>query len=558
MMNIPAYMQRDSTGPSLQEQLISGLDWLVYTPRYAFEKERRRAHLLAWLLLSLLLLSMAALCLVLLIDYADPSYRTIYFTLISGLIVLLAFAYALNRAGHFFPAAGLTVACAMMGPWGSMMLDPHVLRGDFVPLTFVAVTILLSSILLPPLVTIALAALQILILAFVPLFHPAATDFINWPSLVSMIFFSAVLSIVASLVTQRDMALIDSQTRQLTHTNRLINGLAHVTRRLEGALTQAEVMEALGEELRAINLLCMVVTYCTVRKSFKVSFTSMEPDVLEQIEAGLGFPFIERMISHDRLGAVLSMEKTPDVEIHPLFDRPREMSSSAVLSAMEFEDDTLLLRLPLTFETKVLGVLWICGKGIRATDSPIFAAFAKQVATSLDRARLFQEVQSLALTDSLTGLQNRRGLFELGRIEFARAQRLERPFCCMILDVDHFKQINDSYGHLAGDEVLQEFARRCRVSIRGVDLIGRYGGEELVILLPETTIEAAVPVAERLRAEVEKTPIIVSGRELHITVSIGVSMKDEHTMALETLIARADQALYIAKHKGRNRVATSK
>ena len=134
---------------------------------------------------------------------------------------------------------------------------------------------------------------------------------------------------------------------------------------------------------------------------------------------------------------------------------------------------------------------------------------------------------------------------------------MKRPFCCMMLDVDHFKQINDNYGHSIGDQVLQEFAKRCKSSVRDVDLIGRYGGEELVILLPETDSDTARHVAERLRASIQEKPIKVSNQELNVTVSIGVSRKDENTLQLETLIARADQAMYIAKHKGRNCVAMS-
>jgi diguanylate cyclase (GGDEF)-like protein len=185
------------------------------------------------------------------------------------------------------------------------------------------------------------------------------------------------------------------------------------------------------------------------------------------------------------------------------------------------------------------------------------STFAQQVASALKRARLFQEVQSLAITDPLTGLQNRRSLFDLGRIELARSQRMDRPFCCLMLDLDHFKTINDNYGHPVGDQVVQEFARRCKSSVREVDLIGRYGGEEVVILLPETDSETAMKVAERLRTSIEKTPIRISDRELQITVSIGVSRRDEHTLELETLIARADQAMYVAKYKGRNQVAIS-
>jgi diguanylate cyclase (GGDEF)-like protein len=216
------------------------------------------------------------------------------------------------------------------------------------------------------------------------------------------------------------------------------------------------------------------------------------------------------------------------------------------------------LRLPLIFEDNLLGILWIWGQGLTRADLPIMSIFAKQIGVSLERARLFQEVQSLALTDPLTGLQNRRSLFELGRVEFSRSYRMDRSFCCMMLDIDHFKQINDNYGHPIGDQVLQEFARRCVSSIRAVDLIGRYGGEELIILLPETDRETAMLVAERLCSAIRDAPFKVSIGNVDLTVSIGVAAKDDYTSDLETLIARADQAMYIAKHRGRNRVAMSK
>jgi len=143
-------------------------------------------------------------------------------------------------------------------------------------------------------------------------------------------------------------------------------------------------------------------------------------------------------------------------------------------------------------------------------------------------------------------------------MEFARADRMTRPFCCMMLDLDYFKQINDEHGHLIGDQVLQEFANRCRSSVRDVDMLGRYGGEELIVFLPETDKATAMQVAERLRTSIAERTIKISNREIALTVSIGVAEKDEHTVHLETLIARADQAMYIAKHRGRNRVAVSK
>ena len=184
--------------------------------------------------------------------------------------------------------------------------------------------------------------------------------------------------------------------------------------------------------------------------------------------------------------------------------------------------------------------------------------FANQIGINIQNSYLFQEIQSLALTDPLTGLHNRRSLFELGRIEFSRAHRMNRPFCCMMLDLDHFKKVNDTFGHQAGDQVLQRFADHCKKSVRDIDLVGRYGGEEVIIFLPETDLETAKMVAERLRKSFTNTSIeLFPSRILDITVSIGLSGKDQNTLHLETLISRADQAMYIAKHKGRNRVAVS-
>ena len=284
------------------------------------------------------------------------------------------------------------------------------------------------------------------------------------------------------------------------------------------------------------------------------------------MEKNIGSPFVGFTFSLDKLKSVLNPEDflkpavitKPEEQMQLFFPKWREIVLSGNKSRMQVDPETKHFRLLLVFEETLLGILWIWSKALTETDLPVMSTFAKQVASALERARLFQEVQSLALTDPLTGLQNRRSLFELGRIEFARSYRTNRPFCCMLLDVDHFKKINDSYGHQIGDQVLCGIAKRCESSVRATDLVGRYGGEELLIFLPETDSDTATLVAERLRTSIEKTPIQASGQELQVTVSIGVSRKDENTLELETLIARADQAMYIAKHRGRNQVAISK
>lgn len=163
-----------------------------------------------------------------------------------------------------------------------------------------------------------------------------------------------------------------------------------------------------------------------------------------------------------------------------------------------------------------------------------------------------------ANTDYLTGLFNRNKGSELLNYEMSRALRYGRPLSIILLDVDSFKSINDTYGHLAGDQILKAVADIARATVRTVDNLIRWGGEEFVVLLPDTELEAAVQVAERLREAIATASIKVPNAELSITASFGVARKDENTLDVETLLARADQAMYIAKFLGRNRVAKSK
>jgi diguanylate cyclase (GGDEF)-like protein len=214
------------------------------------------------------------------------------------------------------------------------------------------------------------------------------------------------------------------------------------------------------------------------------------------------------------------------------------------------------LGIPLIFQERIIGLLAIdSAKPNCFTEEDIHLAnmFANQVAVTLENARIFKETQDQAITDVLTGVYNRRGLFQVGDFEFVRARRTSRPFSMMMFDIDHFKKINDQYGHAAGDQVLRGLAERCRSKSRSVDMVCRYGGEEFVIFLPETNIEATRMIAERLRQTVMDTPFPTDAGELHVTISIGIAQANERD-ALKTLIERADQALYTAKRTGRNRV----
>jgi diguanylate cyclase (GGDEF)-like protein len=353
---------------------------------------------------------------------------------------------------------------------------------------------------------------------------------------------------------------------QLAHSNELIYSLAHITTHIQKALSPDEITQVLGAELNKIDLTCLTASYDESREVFTINSTSIGLDVLDRLEKGIGFPLIHQTFSLDQVNSILNggdlsqpaVVSQIDDEIQILFPQRRKGNIPNIFEQAGINTEVELMRLPLMFEEHLLGILWIWGRGIVQADLPVMSIFAKQIGSSLERARLFQEVQSLAFTDPLTGLHNRRSIFELSRVEFSRAHRLNRPICCMMLDLDHFKEINDSYGHQAGDDVLQEFAKRCKSSIREMDLIGRYGGEELIIILPETNLITALQIAERMCESIAELPITILNGEINATVSVGVAAKDENTAQLETLIARADQAMYIAKHKGRNRVALSK
>ena len=180
-----------------------------------------------------------------------------------------------------------------------------------------------------------------------------------------------------------------------------------------------------------------------------------------------------------------------------------------------------------------------------------------QYCAAIERARLYEEAERMATIDPLTGLNNRRCFFDMAQIEFERALRYQHPVSIIMLDIDFFKNVNDSHGHLIGDAVLKIIADRCRMVLRSSDKIGRYGGEEFVILLPQTALSMAEKTAERIRKLVCDRPLLIENVKINMTVSLGVScMDEESSLTLEQVLDQADQALYQAKQSGRNRVRT--
>ena len=196
--------------------------------------------------------------------------------------------------------------------------------------------------------------------------------------------------------------------------------------------------------------------------------------------------------------------------------------------------------------------------GFTGNQIQIGTALAGQGMTAYENARLFAQVDRLATTDGLTGLLNRRHFFALATHELALSRRRAAPLTAAMLDIDHFKQINDRYGHPVGDQVIVTVAQRLTATVRGTDLLGRYGGEEFAVVLPDTDGDGSTILAERLRVVIGDRPIDTDAGPLTVTVSIGVGLADYDADAtLADLLSRADKALYRAKESGRNRVVVA-
>lgn len=209
---------------------------------------------------------------------------------------------------------------------------------------------------------------------------------------------------------------------------------------------------------------------------------------------------------------------------------------------------------PLVVGDAPLGVLGVKGRAgeLDEGEQRMLATAAALTALAWRRVQLIQEIRDNSLRDGLTGCFNRTHGVETLEIELRRARRTRSPLSVLMFDVDHFKTINDHHGHLCGDAVLAAIGRRMRETLRNSDLKCRYGGEEFLVLLPDTPLEGARHVAESLRRAIGGTPLVWDGATVSVTASFGVTLTQLTELDARQIIARADRALYEAKHAGRN------
>jgi len=290
----------------------------------------------------------------------------------------------------------------------------------------------------------------------------------------------------------------------------------------------------------------------------------------------------DRQPSYERLAALLASEHTVEVEPNPAdavfrtavgdydllivslglnnFDGLRLCSQVRslertrhlpILAIAEAESGTRLLR---GLEIGINDYL------LRPVDkNELLARTRTQIRRRRYTSHLRDSVQNsieMAITDALTGLQNRRYMESHLAVLAEQASARGKPLALMILDIDYFKSINDNYGHDVGDDVLREFAVRIRESIRGIDLACRYGGEEFVIVMPDSDLQLAGMVAERLRSAIASEPFTINkgAKRIEVTISIGLTTLEKKGEPVADVLKRADTALYSAKHGGRNRV----
>ncbi|MGV8026255.1 MAG: diguanylate cyclase [Anaerolineaceae bacterium] len=176
------------------------------------------------------------------------------------------------------------------------------------------------------------------------------------------------------------------------------------------------------------------------------------------------------------------------------------------------------------------------------------------ISTSIRNSHLIAQIRNLANTDYLTRIYNRRGFFLQARSEMKKARNENCVLCALIIDIDHFKEVNDSFGHASGDAVIRTIVTETRKTLRSTDLIGRYGGEEFVILLPDSELDTAIAVAERIRRNIAALQMTTKTGVIKVTVSIGISQLEKTIENLDELLLRADQALNVAKANGRNQI----
>ncbi len=318
------------------------------------------------------------------------------------------------------------------------------------------------------------------------------------------------------------------------------------------------VSERLSEALRVDEILTQIVSYAREVAAFDTCAVCLVDDGSETYRVAMAEGYPEQVLGlrcPDRVDHV--GRQGPACQRGAAGDTYRQTFAyaSAVPEGEARFVRGAVLAVPLRAQNRVCGALLLTRKGEphSAQDVRLLRIHCNQAAVAIENALAYEKASKLAATDALTGLFNRRYLEEALTREISRAERAGSRLATLILDIDHFKGFNDTYGHAMGDVVLKKVANVLRSGLRKGDVLARFGGEEFVILLPGVSSRSALELAERIRASVESADVHPGGPRKHVTVSVGVSLFPDDGGHGEELLQKADEALYAAKETGRNR-----
>lgn len=334
----------------------------------------------------------------------------------------------------------------------------------------------------------------------------------------------------------------------------------HLYRRshLQQAKAEAAAVAAKQADERAEELERLVVFGQALGRS--LDFDSLRVSVAQHLPPIAGTHQVWVLVQQGPEWHALTGDTRGAEEVLQWGDLAEQLLASGPDKATDAADSKLLresgraIGFPLIVGGKAVGVL-----GVRPDDGMLAAdrrriidSAAAILALSIKNAQLFREVKDNSVKDPITGCFTRGHAIDVIDAELRRARRSQTPVSLIMFDLDHFKDVNDRYGHLCGDAVLSTVGKRMREVLRGSDLKCRYGGEEFLVLLPETPLHGARRVAETLRREIAERPVPWAGDALAITASFGLAQTMPGEVNVQAVIARADQALYRAKDDGRN------
>ncbi|HJT25629.1 MAG TPA: GGDEF domain-containing protein [bacterium] len=332
---------------------------------------------------------------------------------------------------------------------------------------------------------------------------------------------------------------------------------------------------ALNERMATLNQGLLSLYHASAELQFSKPLTSLLKSILRGLKTGTGISkaviFIKEESSSSLAGCVaigLNEKKIMDMNVLLTADEETDLLKTCQTSTSTAEPTPAKDRLTMLFEGELefkdaemvaleirdhlIGLL-VYEKVPAFLHQEILIIFSRQAALTIENARLFSKVEEMAIRDTLTGLYNRRYFQQILDYELNRAKRYHQSLSLIFIDLDHFKEINDQFGHSVGDQFLKQISQKLSSLFRTTDLVARYAGDEFVAILPATAGDGAMILAKRIQEALGNYQIMVRGRTLQVSVSIGVdTYESAEGIGGVTLIDRADKAMYEAKAHGRN------